>query len=173
MSNQSIESLVETAKQNFQKGEYLRAADEFAHLAERFTEQGDIIMAAEMKNNQSVALLQSGQAQAALELVLSTEEIFATANDPRRQGLAVGNQAAALEALDRTEEAAQAYTRSANLLDQAGAKDERAMVLKAHAALDLKSGKMTESAYGMMEHLASIEKPNFFQKILKFLLRFR
>lgn len=173
MSDQSLESLAEAAKQTFQSGNFAQAANEFARLAEQYADQGDALMAAEMKNNQSVALLQNRKAQAALELVLGTEEIFAQAGDLRRQGLAIGNRAAALEALKRIDEAAQAYTRSAELLDQAGATDERAMVQKALAALDLKRGKMTDSAFGMMEHLASVEKPTLFQRFLKFLLRFR
>ncbi len=173
MDSQSLDQLAEAAKSVFQQGKFTQAAGEFAHLAQSYADRGDDLMAAEMRNNQSVSLLQAGQAAAALDLVLDTDKIFAQAGDLRRQGLALGNRAAALEALGRADEAARDYDQAADLLDRAGEGDLRAMVLKSRAALDLKRGKMTDSAVNMMGHLASLEKPTLFQRFLKFLLRFR
>ena len=173
MDSQSLEQLAEAAKSIFQQGNFTQAAGEFAHLAQSYADLGDVLMAAEMRNNQSVSLLQAGQAAAALDLVLDTDKIFAQAGDLRRQGLALGNRAAALEALGRADEAARDYDQAADLLDRAGEGDLRAMVLKSRAALDLKRGKVTDSAVNMMGHLASLEKPTLFQRFLKFLLRFR
>lgn len=173
MDSQSLEQQAETAKSIFQQGNFAQAAGEFDRLARLYSDQGDPLMAAEMRNNQSVSLLQAGQAAAALEVVLDTDKIFAQAGDLRRQGLAHGNQAAALEALGRIDEAALGYDQAADLLEKAGERDLRAMVLKSRAALDLKRGKVTDSAYNMMGHLASLEKPSLFQRFLKFLLRFK
>jgi hypothetical protein len=74
-----------------------------------------------MMNNLSVALLKLGRGQAALDAALGTEQVFAGAHDLRREGMAYGNQAAALEALKRWDDALAAYDRSAQLFGEAGA----------------------------------------------------
>ena len=46
------------------------------------------------------------------------------------------------------------------------------MVMKSAAAIKLKTGKVTESAFKMMGSLDAKENPGFFERILKFFLRF-
>mgnify|MGYP001564702624 CR=1 FL=1 len=130
-------------------------------------------MAAEMKNNQSVALLQSRQARAALEAVTGTAAVFAAAGDNRRQGMALANQAAALEALQRRDEALAGYQKSAEILEKAGEADLRAEVLRALARLQARGGKMTEAVISMQSGLMGVEKPTLEQRILKKLLFLR
>ena len=125
-----------------------------------------------MMNNMSVALLQAGRAQEALNAALGTDQIFAEAKDIKRQGMAVGNQAAALEGLNRYDEVIAAFERSAELFAQAGEGDLRSMVMKSAAAIKLKTGKITDSAFKMMGSLDVKENPSFFERILKFFLRF-
>ena len=67
------------------------------------------LLAAEMSNNESVALLQAGQPGRALEAARGTDALFASASDPKRQAMALGNQAAALDALGRSDEALETY----------------------------------------------------------------
>jgi hypothetical protein len=86
--------------------------------------------------------------------------------------MALGNQAAALEALNRYEEAVEKYDLAAQLFDQAGEGDLRALVMKSSAAVKLKSGKVTASAFKMMGSLEAKEHPSLFERILKFFLRF-
>jgi tetratricopeptide (TPR) repeat protein len=129
-------------------------------------------MAAEMMNNRSVAFLQAGRPQEALDAARDTDLVFAGGNDLKRQGMALGNQAAALEGLHRLEEALAVYERSAELFAQAGEGDLRAMVMKSAAAIKLRMGKVTDSAFKMMGSLDVKETPNLFERFLKFLLRF-
>jgi hypothetical protein len=113
-----------------------------------------------------------GKAQESLDAALGTEVVFAKAGDVKRQGMAVGNQAAALEALKRWDEALAAYEGSAALFADAGEGDLRSMVLKAAAGIKLKRGKVTDSAFKMIGSLEAKEKPSVFERVLKFLLRF-
>jgi tetratricopeptide (TPR) repeat protein len=129
-------------------------------------------MAAEMRNNASVALLQTGKAKESLEAALETDKIFAEAKDIKRQGMALGNQAAALEALARYDEALEKYDLAAALFAQAGEGDMRALVMKSAAAIKLKTGKVTASAFKMIGSLDANPHPGFFERILKFFLRF-
>lgn len=164
--------IADQGKQAFEGKNFIEAADLFRQAAEGFTAGNSALMAAEMMNNMSVALLQAGRAQEALNAALGTDQIFADAKDIKRQGMAVGNQAAALEGLNRYEEAIAAFERSAELFAQAGEGDLRSMVMKSAAAIKLKTGKITDSAFKMMGSLDVKENPSFFERILKFFLRF-
>ncbi|MBI3162571.1 MAG: hypothetical protein HYZ23_08675 [Chloroflexi bacterium] len=146
-------SLAEQGKQAFANKRFDEAADLFRQAAEGFTLGRNGLLAAEMKNNLSVALLQAGKPQESLDAALGTDLIFEGAKDITKQGMALGNQAAALEALHRYDEAIAAYERSAELFAQAGEGDLRAMVMKSAAAIKLKTGRITESAFKMMGSL--------------------
>ncbi len=159
-------------KQAFAKKNFNEAAEYFKQAAEGYTLGRAGLLAAESLNNLSVALLQAGKAQEALEAALGTDAVFAGANDDKRHGMALGNQAAALEALHRYDEAIVHYERSAELFDNVGEGDLRAMVMKSAAALKLKNGKITESAFKMMGSLDAKDNPTFFERVMRFFLRF-
>jgi tetratricopeptide (TPR) repeat protein len=166
------EQLAEQGKQAFKNKKFDEAAELFSQAAEGYTLGSDSLMSAEMQNNVSVALLQAGKPQESLTAVLDTDRVFAGAKDIKRQGMALGNQAAALEALNRYDEATEKYDLAAQLFDQAGEGDLRAMVMKSSAAIKLKRGKVTDSAFKMMGSLDAKDNPSFFERILKFFLRF-
>ncbi|NOH03294.1 MAG: tetratricopeptide repeat protein [Chloroflexi bacterium] len=159
-------------KRAFENKNFAEAAEHFRRAAEGYTLGRNGLLAAEMQNNASVALLQAGKPQEALEAALGTDQTFAGANDIKRQAMALGNQAAALEALRRYEEALEKYERSAELFGRIDEGDLRAMVMKSAAAIKLKTGRITESAFKMMGSLDVKKNPGFFERILKFLLRF-
>jgi tetratricopeptide (TPR) repeat protein len=161
----------EEGKLAFEAGRYVSAAESFRAAANGYAALQDPGNTAEQKNNLSVALLKMGRAQEALDSALGTDEVFARLKDIRRQGIAVNNQAAALENLRRFDEALAAYERSARLLAQAGEGELRSLALKAAAAMQLRRGKVTESGMRMIGVLEAREHPSLFQRILKFLLR--
>jgi tetratricopeptide (TPR) repeat protein len=165
------DQLAEQGKQAFQNRDFEEAATLFKQAAEGYTLDRASLMMAEMQNNISVALLQAGRAQEALAAALDTDKVFAEAEDARRQGMALGNQAAALEALKRYDEAIEKYDLAAQLFAQVGEGDLRALVMKSSAAIKLKTGKVTDSAFKMMGSLDAKDHPSFFERILKFLLR--
>jgi tetratricopeptide (TPR) repeat protein len=164
------DQLAEQGKQAFRNKNFDEAADLFNQAAEGCAHDG--LMAAEMRNNMSVALLQADKPQESLTAALGTDLVFAEAKDIKRQGMALGNQAAALEALHRYDEAVEKYDLAAQLFDQAGEGDLRALVMKSSAAIKLKTGKVTASAFKMMGSLEAKDNPSFFERILKFFLRF-
>ena len=166
------DQLAEQGKQAFANRRFDEAAELFSQAAEGYTVGRDGLMSAEMQNNVSVALLQAGKPQESLTAALDTDQVFADAKDVKRQGMALGNQAAALEALNRYDEAAEKYDLAAQLFDQAGEGDLRAMVMKSSAAIKLKSGKVTDSAFKIMGSLDAKDNPSFFERILKFFLSF-
>ncbi len=155
----------------YQRRDYLTAAQTFAAAAESYLTLGNKLQAAESANNASVAYLQAGDPQSSLESVGDTPEIFAEAGDLRRQGMAFGNQAAALEACDRLAEAAELYQHSADILKQAGEDKLRANAMQSLSALQLRSGRQLEALATMSAGLEDIKHPNPKQSLLKRLLR--
>lgn len=164
-------TIVENGKREYENGNYARAAELFSQAAQTYASAQDELNAAEMKNNQSVALLQAGNAKAALQATEGTEAIFQKAGDLKRQGMAVSNRAAALEGLKKWNEALSEYDRAASLLEQAGAGDMHSMVRKAAANLNLKRGRITASQLDIYDSVRLVEKPTLTQRLMKFLIR--
>jgi len=164
-------TLVEQGKQEYGQGAYIAAADLFAQAAQAYGEAQDELNAAEMKNNQSVALLKAGKAEAALHATDGTEEIFQKAGDLKRQGIAVANRAAALEGLKKLTEAMDEYNRAANIFEEAGEGDMHSIVRKATAEIFLKRGYIGNTQMDVLDSLRLVEKPTFTQRILKFMMR--
>jgi len=166
-------SLTEQAQRAYQARQYERAAELFHQAARGYTLKRDDLLAAEMKNNASVAHLQAGNPQKALDAALDTDKVFEDAKDIKRWAIAAGNQAAALDELKRWQEALTAYEYSAQLFSEVNEKDLRALMLKSAAGVKLKRGRVSESAYGMIGALEAKANPSLFERILRFLLRFR
>jgi tetratricopeptide (TPR) repeat protein len=109
--------LAEDGKKEYGKGNFKAAAELFAQAAQAYASLQDALNAAEMKNNESVALLQAGKAKESLRATDGTEEVFQKAGDIKRQGIAVSNRAAALEGLKKWQEALAEYDRAASLFE--------------------------------------------------------
>lgn len=163
--------LAEQGKKEYEQENYLAAADLFSNAAQAYAIAKDGLNAAEMKNNQSVALLQAGKAEEALQATDGTEEIFEKAGDIKRQGIAVSNRAAALEGLKKWNEALAEYDRAASLFEQAGEGDMHSTVRKAAANVNLQRGRFTSSQMDVLDSLRLVEKPTLLQRIMKFLVR--
>jgi tetratricopeptide (TPR) repeat protein len=150
---------------------YIEAAELFMQAARAYAEAGLVLEAAEAANNGSVAALMAGDADAALSAVDGTEAVFAEAGDIKRQGMALGNLAAAYEALGKFDEAMLNYEFASDLLEQAGESELRLHVMQKLSALQLKSGQQISALYTMRSGLNKLENPNPKQRFLKKLLK--
>ena len=166
----SPQEIVDQAKRTYQAGDYTQAAREFAEAASVYASTGDALMAAEMKNNQSVALLLVGQAQAALDAAEGTEKIFAASEDYRRQGMALANQASALQALKRVKDSIEYYQRAGVSLEKAGEGDLRADVMQQLSMLNLRRFKFYDAVIALQSGLAGVKNPNMKQRVMKKIL---
>ena len=164
-------ALAEKGKREYETGGYLAAADLFSQAAEAYESANDELNAAEMRNNQSVALLQAGKTKEAFEAADRTEDVFQKASDVKRQGIAVSNRAAALEGLKKWKKALAEYDRAASLFEQAGEGDMHSVVRKAAANINLKRGRIADSQMDVFDSLRLVEKPTLTQRIMKFLMR--
>ncbi|HSF82030.1 MAG TPA: hypothetical protein VLA49_12390 [Anaerolineales bacterium] len=166
----SPNQLLAEAKKAYEMGNFVESAHTFEAAAQAFTSSGDELMASEMRNNSSVAFLQAGEAESALQAVEGTAAIFANAGDIRRQGMALGNLGAALEAVNLLDESVEAYMQSADLLKQAGDTDLRLHVMRSISALQLRTGRQIEALATMQAGLEDVDKPSPKQRFLKRLL---
>jgi tetratricopeptide (TPR) repeat protein len=164
-------TLAEQGKQEYAKGAFGTAADLFLQAAQAYGYVQDELNAAEMKNNQSVALLKAGKAEDALRATDGTEDVFQKAGDLKRQGIAIANRAAALEGLKKLNEAMDEYNRAADIFEEAGEGDMHSIVRKATAEIFLKRGYIGNTQMDVLDSLRLVEKPTLTQRILKFLMR--
>ena len=171
MEIKDLNQLVDEAKNAYEKGEYKNAAISFERATESYRTIDDFLLAAEMANNQSVALLQANDAHAALKAVQGTEEVFQQAGEGVKQAMAIGNRAAALESLGQLEEAENAYLLSADLLKKNGETDLYAHVMKTLSAVQVRQGKQLEALTNMRAGIEGLEKPSLKQRLLKKLLK--
>lgn len=167
----SAAQLINEGREAYERGDYLASARAYQIAAQSYSSQDDAPTAAEMRNNSSVAYLRAGESQLAYEMVDGTPAIFAAVGDARRQGIALGNLGAALEAINRLEDAAETYQHSAELLGLVHEDDLRAHVLKSLSALQLRQGHPMEAMSSMQAGLDGLEKPTKKQSILSKLFK--
>jgi tetratricopeptide (TPR) repeat protein len=173
MTTSDPKALSGQATRSYQDGDFAQAAQLFEQAAQAYLDAGNALDAAEMRNNQSVALLQENNPQGAYEAALGTDAVFAEAGDIRRQGMALGNQAAALEELKRIDEAIPLYQSAAELLAQAGEDQMRALIMQSLATIYIKRGKFYDGLFAMNDGLRNIKNPTLKQKVLRQILKLR
>ena len=171
IDNSHIENLENKAKAAYRKSNFEEAQLYFHEAADAYQAIGELLNAAEMENNRSVALLNLGDAETALEVVIGTDDIFAEAGDKYRQAMAIGNKAAALDELGRLEDAAKYYEISADILNEIGEKNLRASVMQSLSAVQLKQGRRLEALASMQAGLNGVTNPNPKQRVVKKLLQ--
>ncbi|MFU8773783.1 MAG: tetratricopeptide repeat protein, partial [Anaerolineales bacterium] len=170
ISSQTPQQWKVKGEKEYQKKAYLDAELAFQQAADGFRAGGDKLTAAEMDNNRSVCFLQADKPEMALQVLADTPDIFAKVGDQRRQAMALGNQAAALAALKRFDEAEEKYQQSSTILKDIGDTELRTDVMKSLSALQLKRGQQLDALLSMHIGLQQAEKPNLRQRFLKKLL---
>lgn len=171
MENNQMNDLIEKAKQEFQQGNFKAAIQGFETALENYQAEGKELEAAEMANNLSVALLKNKKNKKALEVVLGTDTIFEQHSDITKQAMALGNQAAAYEALKQFGPAEEAYRKSAELLKTTGDEELRGYVLQALSALQLRQGKNLDGLLSMKTGLDGQEKLSLRKRFLRWILK--
>jgi len=169
----SPQGIVDKAKLAYQNGEYAEAAQYFSEAVKAYMDLNDALMAAEMQNNQSVALLRAKQPQAALEVVQRTDSVFAKSGDGRRQGMALANEASALQSLKRFKEAIEKFNQAGEVLQKAEEGDLRVEVMQLLAMLYLRRFKFYEAILALQSGLAGVKNPTARQRLMKKILFMR
>lgn len=164
-------TLEKQAEKAYHSKKYQQAAQLFLQASDAYEKEQDLKKKADLANNASVALLQAGDAQAALDASQGTEEYYAQTGNLRSQALAIGNQASALESLNRLEEALSLYRLCNDLLKQVGDEDHRAYVLAKISAIQIRTGHQLEALASMDAALTHKKKLTFQERFLKKLLR--
>lgn len=165
----TYESFNEQGKKAYQEGSFQLAADFFLKAQEACKAAEKPLDAAEMANNRSVALLQAGDAHGSLAACIETDKVFAGAGDNRREGLALGNQAAAYKELGQKKESLRLFRLSADRLERAGDRDNLAVVHKTIASLEMETGDNIGAMSSMLDAMRLTEKLTWRQKIMRWL----
>jgi len=163
--------LEKEAKDLYRAGKFQQAAECFSEAAAFYLKNEENLLTAEMRNNQSVALLKAKKPRLALDAVLGTDEIFQEAGDFLKQGMALANRATALQDLGEKQKAIDDFDRAAEIFKNSGEKDLYLQTKQSISALKLKTRNIAGALFSMQEGLDELEKPNLRQKFLRTLLR--
>jgi len=164
---EEIEKLKQQAIKDYNRRKYDAAVAGFQSCLDFYNEQGDELLAAEMRNNISVALLGKKAAQEAYDIVKGTDEIFLKNADLKRQGMALANTAAALEALDRKEEALALYEQTLEIFKEIGEKELRVNILRRVSDLQLKTKRGFQAIASMEAAYDQLEKRSIKDSVFK------
>jgi tetratricopeptide (TPR) repeat protein len=155
---------------HFQAGDFNAAKDDFLRAISGYNLMADSLGIAEINNNLSTVYLKLGDAPSAWKAIEGTDVVFENAGDTRRQALALGNQAAVLEALGKLNQAVEKYEASADLLKQVGDRDNRAAALQALSQLQLRMGRQLEALTSMQIAMDNKPKLSLREQVLNKLL---
>jgi len=163
----NINAEIDRANNFFKRKKYIEAARLFETIAGNYQESDNLTKSAEMKNNASVAYLLAGDPQKSFDLAKDTHLVFEVSEDWKNYGLALGNQASALENLGKKDQALEYYKIAAEKLKIAGEKESRAYVLKRISALQVQRGEQLDALGSMTAALQNLPKLSTREKILK------
>jgi tetratricopeptide (TPR) repeat protein len=158
-------------KKLFAGKKYLQSAAAFSQAAVDFQQQGLDLMAAEMRNNQCVALIKANKSQEALDAVQGTDRVFQDEGEILKQAMALANEATALKDLGFNQKAIERFTTAAAIFDQIDERDMYLQTMQSISGLKLKIRNIPGAIISLQEGLESLEKPNLRQKILLNLLK--
>ena len=165
-----VTQIISEAQSAYRRGNYQAALRSFLAAEESFRTRGDVVRAAEMINNQSVALLKIGENQAAYDVLAPTIAVFQESGDTRFLAMAYGNQAAALAALGEKEEAILKYQIAAEQFKRDGEDDLYTHTMQSFSTLQLRTGKPLEALASMRSGVNKIRHPKLKHRLLQKLL---
>jgi tetratricopeptide (TPR) repeat protein len=162
-----ITKLKDQAFEAYKKKNFLAASGYFESCIQLLDEEKDFLSAAEMRNNLGVVLLELKNPEKSLAVVSGTDQIFAEHHDKKRQAMALGNIASALQALKRYPDALISFEQSADLFKEIDEKELRSITLKKISDLQLKTGKQFQALASLEASYDQNEKKTVKDKVLK------
>ncbi|TFH34293.1 MAG: tetratricopeptide repeat protein [Anaerolineales bacterium] len=168
--SQDPAALAQQALGVYQKGQYDQAIELFKAAQEAYTVVGNPSKAAEMANNLSVALVQSGRHMAALEALEGSFNVFIEQGDMTSAAQALGNEAAAYEGLQNWEKAEALYQQAADRFAQMSDAENQRYTLQALSRVRLRQGHAIEAVSTMRGALETGAKNNWRTRLVRKLL---
>jgi tetratricopeptide (TPR) repeat protein len=165
--SEDYQSLSSTGMKYYHKKDYALAADYFSRAAEGAKESQQTEDEAEILNNLSVAHLKAGKPQEAYDAALGTDKVFAEHNDIKRQAMAMGNIAGALEDLKEYSQAMEIYNQALELLKGKEFNDIRSALFRRKSEVQRKMGNNYQAVAALDSSLDEKPSRNLNDKFLK------
>lgn len=165
--SEDFQSLSSTGMKYFQKKQYPLAADYFTRAAEAAKENQRDLDEAEIRNNLSVTYLMTGNAQQAYDAAVGTDKVFAAHDDLKRQAMALGNIAQALEELKDYSQSLSVYDEAIDLLKGQNLNDIRSMLFRRKAIVQGKAGETYQAVASLDSSIDTKPSQGFKEKFLK------
>ena len=165
------EEAAQRGKDLYQSGDFSGAAQAFSDAVELFQQQADDLKAAEMANNQAVSLLQLERANAAIEVLQGTPQIFEESNELSLAAQAHGNLGQALAEAGQREQAQDHYRQAINLFEQLDDRENLQHTARALSQLQLNQGDAINALFSMQRGLEGSQPSSWRDRFLRWLLR--
>ena len=170
IDNNKVASSAEAGKSFYREKKYLQAAEAFSRAAEEYAAGGDVLLSAEMRNNQGVALLMAKKPRQALSAVEGTSEIFLEAGEIIKGAMALANRAAAFKDLGERDQAVVYFSQAAESFLIAGEEEMYLQTMQSISSLKMRNRNLMGALFSMQSGLKELKKPTWRQKLLKGLL---
>lgn len=157
----------------FQQKEYEAAARVFVQAMEQYEAEEQPALAAEMQVNLGLVHRSLGEHQQALDVMQEALRTFQSMNDQLRVAKVMGNMGGVYAALGDKEQAYTCYRNAADIFDEQGEKKLHGETLVAMASLQMRDGKIGESAATYEVGLSELDELTPGQKVLKGLIGIR
>jgi tetratricopeptide (TPR) repeat protein len=164
------DQIAQEALQAYEQANFDQAINLFEQARAAYNAAGDLIKAAEMANNLSVALVQVKSYQAALDVLQGTTEVFSNHGDIKRAAQSIGNKAAAYEGMGDWEKAEANYLAAADQFGHIGDQDNQHYTLQGLSRVRLRQGRAIEAVSTMQGALETGAKSNWRTRLVQKLL---
>ena len=154
----------------YAKEQFDEAIELFQEAREGYDASGDPLQAAEIANNLSVALIQVGRHQAALDNLVGTYDIFLDRGEMIKAAQALGNEAAAHEGLNNWGRAESLYQQAAERFSDLDDHDSQRFTLQALSRVRLRQGRAIEAVSTMRGALETGTKNTWSNRLAKKIL---
>jgi tetratricopeptide (TPR) repeat protein len=165
--SEDYQALSSTGMKYFHKKEYVLAADYFSRAAEGAKASQQDVDEAEIRNNLSVTHLMAGNAHEAYEAALGTDKVFSAHEDFKRQAMALGNIAQALEELKDYPQALSVYDEAIALLKGRNFNEIRSVLLRRKSAVQRKMGDTYQAVASLDTSIDEKPRQNLNDRFLK------
>lgn len=166
----SAQDVKEEGLRLFQEGLYLEAADKFEEARQAFDAEGDVVEAAEMRNNLGIVHRMRREWDEAVTALEDARSAFADLEDRNREAQVLGNLGGLYASQGQRDKAKASLRQAADIFADLGDDQRMGETLMALAVQQWKSGDRQRGLTTYKAGLESLEQPSAGQKALRGLL---
>lgn len=171
MNTSHFSPTAKNALNAFNNQDFSTAASLFSKAAKEYLSENQPLLAAEMRNNQSVSFLQANKPKEALTCLEGVAELFSESGDLHKTGITYGNKATAYQEMKEWDLAVDFCEKAATLLLEVGQEEEYIMVMNILVSIQMRRMKFFDAISNARKYIDKIPNPTIRQRFLRFVFK--